>query len=150
LAEVEGRSDFIFVHGDIGDSELVAALLNPHRINGVIHLAAESHVDRSIDSPEIFVEVNVLGTLRLLEAARLYWSRLGPPREMASVLSTFPPRKSLARSALTIPPAPSTRPTRRTAPRRIEGRRRSSRPRPAPHLRLPGHRHLLLQQLRAL
>jgi dTDP-glucose 4,6-dehydratase len=78
LAEVEGRPDFIFVCGDIGDSELVATQLERHRINGIVHLAAESHVDRSIDAPEIFVEVNVLGTLRLLEAAGRYWSRLTP------------------------------------------------------------------------
>jgi dTDP-glucose 4,6-dehydratase len=65
-----------FVQGDIGDGELVSRLLDKHRPWAVINLAAESHVDRSIDGPAEFVQTNVVGTFRLLEAARVYWSKL--------------------------------------------------------------------------
>jgi len=63
-----------FVQGDIADSTLVAELLRTHSIDSVMHLAAESHVDRSIDSPDEFVMTNVVGTLRLLEAFRAHRS----------------------------------------------------------------------------
>jgi dTDP-glucose 4,6-dehydratase len=83
LIEVEKDPAFVFVEGDVGDSVQVASLLERHRITGVIHFAAESHVDRSIDSPEIFVQTNVLGTLRLLEAARQYWNHLAAAEKAA-------------------------------------------------------------------
>jgi len=70
LSDLEDRDDYTFVQGDIGDSDLVARLLEEHDIDLVMNLAAESHVDRSIDSPEPFIQTNVTGTLRLLEAAR--------------------------------------------------------------------------------
>jgi len=70
LAGLENDPRHLFVEGDICDSDLISRLLAEHRIDAVMHLAAESHVDRSIDSPEPFLETNVLGTLRLLEAAR--------------------------------------------------------------------------------
>lgn len=76
LVDLKGNPAFVFVEGDIGDSELVTSLLAQHQITGVVHFAAESHVDRSIDSPEIFIQTNVLGTLRLLDATRRYWSGL--------------------------------------------------------------------------
>jgi len=60
----------VFVHGDIMDSELVDRLLSDHEIDAVMHLAAESHVDRSIDAPEDFIQTNFVGTFRFLEAAR--------------------------------------------------------------------------------
>ena len=78
LAELKGNPGYVFAEGDIGNSELVASLLTQHQITGVIHFAAESHVDRSIDSPEIFLQTNVIGTLRLLDASRRYWSGLAP------------------------------------------------------------------------
>jgi len=65
-----------FVHGDIGDAALVAALLAEHRPDAIINFAAESHVDRSIDGPAAFVQTNVVGTLNLLERARDYWREL--------------------------------------------------------------------------
>jgi dTDP-glucose 4,6-dehydratase len=83
LSELKGRSSYEFVEGDIGDSALVTSLLEERRITGVLNFAAESHVDRSIDSPEIFVQTNVLGTLRLLEACRQYWNRLAPEPKAA-------------------------------------------------------------------
>jgi dTDP-glucose 4,6-dehydratase len=63
----------LFVHGDLLDTKLIAALLAEHRPRAVINFAAESHVDRSIDSPEEFIQTNIVGTSRLLEAVRAYW-----------------------------------------------------------------------------
>jgi len=62
-----------FIHGNICDKQLVQDLLEQHQIDTIVHFAAESHVDRSIAGPTIFVETNVMGTLSLLEAARHYW-----------------------------------------------------------------------------
>jgi dTDP-glucose 4,6-dehydratase len=76
LADLAHDGRYVFVEGDIGDAELVAKLLASHQIDAVVNFAAESHVDRSIDSPEPFVQTNVVGTLRLLTATRLYWSKL--------------------------------------------------------------------------
>lgn len=76
LADLAGDPRYVFVHGDIGDEALTARLLKEHAIDAILNFAAESHVDRSIDSPEPFVQTNVLGTLRLLNSARRYWSAL--------------------------------------------------------------------------
>lgn len=75
LADLADREDYVFAHGDIGDTELVPRLLADHDIDLVMNLAAESHVDRSIDSPEPFIQTNVTGTLRLLDAARHHYDR---------------------------------------------------------------------------
>ena len=72
LADLDGDPRHVFVQGDIGDSMLIAKLLRDHAIDGVMHLAAESHVDRSIDNPEEFIMTNFVGTYRLLEAFRQY------------------------------------------------------------------------------
>ncbi|MDR1671324.1 MAG: dTDP-glucose 4,6-dehydratase [Alistipes sp.] len=77
LADLEGKKNYTFVQGDICDRALVARLFATHDIDGVIHLAAESHVDRSIGAPAIFAQTNVLGTLTLLEAARASWCGAG-------------------------------------------------------------------------
>ena len=71
LAEFISHPNHRFVHGDINDRALVSALLNEHRIEAIVNFAAESHVDRSIAGPEVFVRTNVSGTLNLLEAARM-------------------------------------------------------------------------------
>lgn len=63
----------IFVRGDIGDSALVVGLLARHQPRAIINFAAESHVDRSISNPEDFIQTNIVGTFRLLEAAKAYW-----------------------------------------------------------------------------
>jgi len=76
LASLAGNPRHVFVHGDIGDRALVAALLAEHRPDAIVNFAAESHVDRSIDGPAEFVQTNVVGTLALLEAARDYWRGL--------------------------------------------------------------------------
>ena len=76
LVSLEGDARHLFVRGDIGDTGLVAGLLQQHRPRAVLHFAAESHVDRSILGPAEFVETNVVGTFRLLEAVRAYWCAL--------------------------------------------------------------------------
>jgi dTDP-glucose 4,6-dehydratase len=82
LADLEGDPRYAFVEGDIGNEALVSGLLSKHQVSAIVNFAAESHVDRSIDSPEPFVQTNVVGTLRLLNAARLYQSGLaGAARE---------------------------------------------------------------------
>jgi dTDP-glucose 4,6-dehydratase len=76
LKLIENAPNHILVEGDIADSELVLRLLREHAVEGIMHLAAESHVDRSIDGPGAFVETNVVGTFRLLSAALEYWRGL--------------------------------------------------------------------------
>jgi len=83
LADLAADPRYVFAQGDIGDAALVARLLAEHAIDAVINFAAESHVDRSIDSPEPFVETNVVGTLRLLNCARQHWAKLPEPRRTA-------------------------------------------------------------------
>ncbi len=80
LADIEDDPGYTFVQGDIADSPLLTELFAAHDIAGVVHFAAESHVDRSIESPEDFVQTNVLGSFRLLEAARQHWQKLPPAR----------------------------------------------------------------------
>jgi dTDP-glucose 4,6-dehydratase len=76
LSPLADDDNHVFVHGDIGDRELVAGLLTRYRPDAVLNFAAESHVDRSIDGPAAFVHTNVVGTLSLLEAVRDYWKTL--------------------------------------------------------------------------
>lgn len=76
LKDVEAATNYRFELGDICDLERVAHLLEEHCIDGIIHLAAESHVDRSIKDPLAFARTNVMGTLTLLQAAKVYWSSL--------------------------------------------------------------------------
>lgn len=73
LADIAGAPNYRFIHGDIADAALLNEIFSNHAPEGVIHLAAESHVDRSISGPMDFVNTNVLGTLQLLEAARRWW-----------------------------------------------------------------------------
>lgn len=76
LASLEGDARHVFVQGDIGDAALLTRLLAEHRPRAVVHFAAESHVDRSIHGAEDFIQTNVVGTFRLLEAVRAHWSAL--------------------------------------------------------------------------
>lgn len=75
LAQLPNASQHHFVKGDIGDHALVRSLLREFSIDTIVHFAAESHVDRSITSPQSFIETNVTGTFVLLEAAREYWQQ---------------------------------------------------------------------------
>jgi dTDP-glucose 4,6-dehydratase len=76
LAEVVDHPRHVFVQGDVCDRMLVLELLKQHRPQAVVHFAAESHVDRSIDAPGEFIRTNVVGSFEMLEAARAHWSRL--------------------------------------------------------------------------
>jgi dTDP-glucose 4,6-dehydratase len=76
LSSLQGDARHVFVHGDLGDCTLVERLLLQHRPRAVLHFAAESHVDRSIHGPEDFIQTNIVGTFRLLEAVRTYWNDL--------------------------------------------------------------------------
>jgi dTDP-glucose 4,6-dehydratase len=76
LKTLEGDKRHVFVQGDIGDSDLLIHLLKDYRPRAILNFAAESHVDRSIHGPEDFIQTNIVGTFRLLEASRDYWSRL--------------------------------------------------------------------------
>ncbi len=81
LAELQGDPNYHFAQGDIGNSELVRYLLEQYQPDAVINFAAESHVDRSILSPQDFIQTNVLGTFQLLEASRAYWEKLSSQRQ---------------------------------------------------------------------
>jgi len=76
LEEICDTSRYEFVQGDIGDKTLVGELLSTHRPTCVFHFAAESHVDRSIDSPDEFIQTNVVGTAHLLQKVLAYWDQL--------------------------------------------------------------------------
>jgi dTDP-glucose 4,6-dehydratase len=83
LSSLEGDHRHIFVQGDIGDSALVERLLLKHQPRAIVNFAAESHVDRSIHGPEDFIQTNIMGTFRLLEAVRAYWGKLEAPSKEA-------------------------------------------------------------------
>jgi dTDP-glucose 4,6-dehydratase len=76
LRSVEADPRYAFIQGDVGDFELVARVLAAHNPAAVVNFAAESHVDRSIHGPEDFIQTNIVGTFRLLEAVRAYWGGL--------------------------------------------------------------------------
>ena len=73
LASAEQRPEFRFVHGNIGDTPLVERLLREESLDTIVHFAAESHVDRSIEGPDAFIETNIIGTHSMLKAARRVW-----------------------------------------------------------------------------
>ncbi len=78
LITLASNPQHLFVHGNIGDATLMARLLDEHQPDAILHFAAESHVDRSIPGPEVFLQTNVLGTFTLLQAALTYWRSLTP------------------------------------------------------------------------
>lgn len=77
LKDYADHPNYIFVKGDICDQELVGSLLDKHQIDAILNFAAESHVDNSINGPEVFITTNVFGTYHLLWAARQYWEEQG-------------------------------------------------------------------------
>ena len=83
LAPVESDPRHVFVPGDIGDSTLLAGLLDQYQPRAVLNFAAESHVDRSIHGPEDFIQTNVVGTMRLLQSVRAYWQGLETAQQSA-------------------------------------------------------------------
>lgn len=78
LTDLADRPNYRFVRGDIGDAPLLEALFAEERIDTVVHFAAESHVDRSIEGPAAFIQTNIIGTFTLLEAARKAWLSASP------------------------------------------------------------------------
>ena len=74
ISDIENASNYTFIKGDIVDAEFITALFQEHQFDGVLHLAAESHVDRSITDPLSFVKTNVIGTMNLLNAAKTIWA----------------------------------------------------------------------------
>ena len=110
LKDVEDKPNYRFVRLDICDFDAVLKLMQDEKIDGIIHLAAESHVDRSIKDPFTFARTNVMGTLSLLEAARRCWQPVGyvmpvvggTPSETVSLRST-PPIASDGPLPLTVP-----------------------------------------------
>lgn len=76
LKDIEDRPNYSFVRADICDFDTISSIISVNKVDGIIHLAAESHVDRSIKDPFTFAKTNVMGTLSLLQAARLYWESL--------------------------------------------------------------------------
>jgi len=76
LKDVEHKDNYAFIRADIADFETVSKIISEKKIDGIIHLAAESHVDRSISDPFIFARTNIMGTLSILQAARNYWESL--------------------------------------------------------------------------
>ena len=76
LTDIENKPNYIFVKADICDYEKMLDLMQQYAVDGIIHLAAESHVDRSIKDPFTFAQTNVMGTLSLLQAAKVYWESL--------------------------------------------------------------------------
>ena len=73
IADIENNENYTFVKGDIVDEQFISTLFETHQFDGVLHLAAESHVDRSIEDPLSFVKTNVIGTMNLLNAAKKQW-----------------------------------------------------------------------------
>ena len=74
LSDIENNSNYVFIQMDITNEKEILKLFQQHKFDSVIHLAAESHVDRSISNPNDFIYTNVVGTLNLLNAARSVWS----------------------------------------------------------------------------
>ncbi|WAF85600.1 dTDP-glucose 4,6-dehydratase [Metapseudomonas otitidis] len=83
LASIEGHPRYRFLKADIADSEAVIRALAQFQPDAIMHLAAESHVDRSIDGPAAFIQTNIVGTYALLESTRAYWSSLDAERKAA-------------------------------------------------------------------
>ncbi|WP_395067661.1 dTDP-glucose 4,6-dehydratase [Paraburkholderia silvatlantica] len=83
LKPLERDSRHHFIHGDIGDRELVSSVLAEFRPRAVVNFAAESHVDRSIHGPGDFIQTNIVGTFGLLESVREYWSKLGADERLS-------------------------------------------------------------------
>ena len=117
LRDVENRPNYTFVKGDICDYDAMRSLFAEYDIDGVIHLAAESHVDRSIRDPFTFARTNVMGTLTLSLSRRTAHGKADASTTSRPTRSTGRCR-STGRSSPSRPATTPTRPTRRRKPRR--------------------------------
>lgn len=91
LQDVKSNTAHIFMQGDIGDELLLESIFTLHKPDAVVNFAAESHVDRSINDPQLFLKTNILGTQTLLEACRRYWPKGGVPENLSTNLLHNPP-----------------------------------------------------------
>ena len=139
-----------FVEADIADRAAMTRAFAEHRPRAVLNLAAETHVDRSIDGPTPFFDTNIVGTFVLLEAARAFVSGLSAADRRGSAFSTSRPTRSTARSAQDGSVQRGHAVRAQFAVRGEQGGGRSSRPRLPPHLRPADAHHELLEQLRAV
>src|ERR1700722_6392238 len=162
LRAIENHPNYAFRQADICDRPTIARIVAEFAPDAVLHLAAESHVDRSIDGPGEFIKTNIDGTFALLDAARGYWEKL--PRERAARFRFHHVSTDEVFGALPLPPPPDRwgfRPPRQPrqiprdeplqaefALRRVEGRLRPSGARLARDLWPPGGDEQLLEQLR--
>jgi len=83
LTDISADPRYVFVQGNIADESLVFKVLEKYNVSAVVNFAAESHVDRSIDTPELFYQTNVIGTLRLLNSVKKHWLKLSEPEKSA-------------------------------------------------------------------
>jgi len=127
LADLEGDPRYRFVHGDICDRALVDTLFSAEGFDAVVHFAAESHVDRSIEGPAEFIRTNITGTSTLLDAARQAWLNTPSPAVNPSLAP------SLGRALRAAPPGPCD-----------SAVLRNRHPSPVPHASPPHTRHLFL------
>ena len=81
LSSVDQNPLYSFEHADINDRSVINVILDQHQPDAIMHLAAESHVDRSIDGPSDFIQTNIVGTYSLLECARTYWRQLSSSKQ---------------------------------------------------------------------
>ena len=101
LHSIENDPNYFFVEGDICNQELVRKTLVENEVDSIVNFAAESHVDRSIESPDDFIQTNIVGTFRLLQASRDYWNGLKEKKNTATkifVFFMFPLMKYMGRS----------------------------------------------------
>ena len=89
LHDIKDKPNYTFIKADICDFETVLAIIRKYNVDGIIHLAAESHVDRSIKDPFTFANTNVIGTLSMLQAARIHWESQEKPWEINGVPCLF-------------------------------------------------------------
>lgn len=109
LDEIKNASNHVFVKGDIGDEGLVRKLLEEYKPDAIINFAAESHVDRSILDPDVFVKTNVLGTEILLRVVKDWWKNLDEEKRTNSDSTISPPTRSLELCLWTIRPSQKKR-----------------------------------------
>ena len=123
LSSLDGNARHLLVRGDICDAELVGSLLQRYQPRAVIHFAAESHVDRSIVSPEAFLRTNVQGTFVLLEQAKRYWTELSDADRQNFRFLHVSTDEVYGTLGPDDPAFSETTPMRRTAPMRRQRRR---------------------------
>jgi NAD(P)-dependent dehydrogenase (short-subunit alcohol dehydrogenase family) len=153
LTSIASSSRYEFVQADIVDQATVSAVLARFEPQAIMHLAAESHVDRSIDGPSDFIQTNIVGTYSLLEAARAYWQTLAEPAKERVPLPPCIHRRSLrlpARRLRTICSLETTSLRTQLALLGQQGRVRPPGSRLAAHVWPAGIADQLLEQLRAV